>query len=82
MLTNCSIRREILIPTSGDQKFYTYGELPPLEIVDYSPAKFKKKSGGEKYGFNLNNALWLVSCSTLAYKNEEIIYDVCRNVWG
>lgn len=75
-------RREIHIPTSGAQRFYIYGELPELEVIDYDPILYKKKSGGERYGFSLNNALWLVSCATLAYKNEEVIYDVCRNVWG
>lgn len=81
-LTSLSCRREIQIPTSGLEKFITYGELPKFEILDYDPVAYKKKSGGERYGFNLNNALWLVTCSTLSYKDEEIIYDVCRNVWG
>lgn len=64
------------------EKFITYGELPQFELLDYDPVVYKKKTGGEKYGFSLNNALWLVTCATLAYKDEEIIYDVCRNVWG
>ena len=74
-------RRFIQIPTSGIEKFITFNELPPFEIV---AGECDKTSKDEllKIGFNLNNALWLTTCAQLAYKDEEVIYDVCKNVWG
>jgi len=69
-------RREISIKTSGLEKFITFSELPAF---DTSPLQTEDSMG--KHGFSLNNALWLVTCANLAYKDEEIIYDVCKNCW-
>ena len=66
----------------GSTKVTIFTELPEFEIIDFSPEKYKKKQGGEKFGFSLNNAMWFTTCSTLAYKKAEVINDVCQHIWG
>lgn len=73
-------RRELKIPTSLSIKFISFPELPPFDIIADKPDK-KKSREEKKYGFNTNNAMWLITLMQLAYKKKDIIEDVCNNVY-
>lgn len=66
-------RREVKVPTTGQEKFVTFGQLPTLDVNYFSQ---------HEHGFDYNLALWLATSCCLVYKKEEYVEAVVKYVWG